>query len=193
MLFRSGGNSVAELEQVAQSARDGAPLLAVVAADAADGADRNAVFGPGARGEGQAQHGPQYVGIARVTPDDAADLGIDIGGHECSDGSVVTSQAEGEVVLQLLRWGQVRLADVLPIGEDAQEAVGRVAHLDEAAGFGGTRFQEWGCGANLGDERLRSDPLGPGVARRFGEKGGQTTSMTRRQCTLCQPQRLPAL
>jgi hypothetical protein len=41
------------------------------------------------------------------------------------------------------------------------------------------RFQEWGRAANLRDERLRADPLSPGVASRFNERCGQTTSMTR--------------
>jgi hypothetical protein len=145
----------------AQAARNGAPLFAVVAANAADGADRDAVFSPGARGERQAQHGSQYIGVARFTPDDATDLSIDIGGHERGDGSVVTGQAEGEVVLQLLLGVEVGAQDVLPIGENAQEAVGRVAKFDEAAGFGGgqPRFKERGRAADLRDERLRADPL----------------------------------
>jgi hypothetical protein len=164
-----GGNGIAEFEQVAQAARNGAPLFAVVAANAADGADGDAIFSPGARGESQAQHGSQYIGVARFAPDDAADFGIDIGRHERGDGSVVTGQAEGEVVLQLLLGVEVGAQDVLPIGENAQEAVGRVAEFDEAAGFGGgqPRFKEWGRAADLRDERLRADPLSPRGAGRF--------------------------
>jgi len=176
-----GCSGIAELEQAAQAGGNGAPLFPVVAANAADGADRDAVFRPGARAKGQSQHGPQYIGVARFAPDDAADLGIDIGGHERGDGRVVTGQAEGEVVLQLLLPLEVGVQDVLPVGENAQEAIGRVAVLDETAGFAGgqPRLQKRSRAANLRNESLRADPLSPGVARRFDDRGGQTTSMTR--------------
>ena len=67
--------------------------------------------------------------------------------------------------------------DVLPIGENAQEACRRVAEFDEAAGFCGwqPRFKEWGRAANLRKERLRAYPLSPGRAGRFDQRGGQTT------------------
>jgi len=177
-----GGDGIADFEQAAQASRNGAPLFAVVAANAADGADGDAIFSPGARGEGQAQHRPQYIGIARFAPDDAADFSIDIGRHERGDSRVVTGQAKGEVVLQLLLAVQVGPQNVLPIGENAQEAVGRVTEFDEAAAFGGgqLRFKEWGSAANLRDQRFRADPLTPRVAGWFDRRGGQPTSMTRR-------------
>src|SRR5260370_40652392 len=48
----AGRNGIAEFEQAAQSARNGAPLFAVVAANAADGANRDTVLSPCARSEG---------------------------------------------------------------------------------------------------------------------------------------------
>ena len=89
------------------------------AADATDGADGDAIFGPGARGESQTQHGPQYIGVAGFAPYDAADFGIYVGRHERGDGSVMTGQAQGEVVLQLLLDVEAGAQDALPIGENA--------------------------------------------------------------------------
>jgi hypothetical protein len=45
--------------------------------------------------------------------------------------------AEGEVVLQLLARIEAGMEDVLPTGENAQEAVGRKPKFEEAAGLGG--------------------------------------------------------
>ena len=66
---------------------------------------------PGARRQGQPQHGPQNIGIARFAPHDAADLGVDIGGHERGHSRVMTSQAEREVILKLLLGGETRRAE----------------------------------------------------------------------------------
>jgi hypothetical protein len=84
---------------------------------------------------------------------------------------MVTGQAEGEVVLQLLLGVEVGAQDILPIGKNAQETVGRVAEFDEAAGFGGgqPRFKEWGRAANLRDEHLR--PIHLAQASRGGWVG----------------------
>ena len=48
------GSGVPKFQQATKAARDRAPMLAVMATDAANGADRNAVFGPAARGQGKA-------------------------------------------------------------------------------------------------------------------------------------------
>ena len=174
-----GRSRVAELEQAAESTRDGAPLFAVVAADAADGSDRDTVLCPSARFQREAQHGPQDFRVARFTPEDAANFGIDIGGHKCGDGRVVAGQAQSEIVLQLLPGIEGGALDVLPIGEDVQKAVAAVAEFDQATRFRGgqARLKKRGRIADLRNERLRTDPPGPGVAERFDARRRQTTSI----------------
>src|ERR1017187_10178735 len=95
---------------------------------------------------------------------------------------MVTGQAQGEIVLQLLSGVEVGTQDVLPIGENPQEAIRGMSELDEAPVFGAghPRFQEWSRVANLRHERLRPDPLSPGVAQLLAERGRQAASMTRR-------------
>src|SRR6185295_19919339 len=102
-LFR--GSRVAEFLQASEATRDRAPMFAVMTADTANGADRDAVLCPGARREGKAQHGSQDVRVARFAPQNPTDLGIDIGGYERGDGRVMTSQAECKIPLELLLAG----------------------------------------------------------------------------------------
>ncbi len=134
-----------------------------------------------ARSQGEAQHGPQHIGVARFAPHDAADLGIDIGRHERGDGRVMTRQAKREIVLQLLLGRKAGTQDVPPTGENAQEAIGRAAQFDQAAGLGlgQLRFEKWGGAPDLGDQRLGRDPLGPCVAVGVDLFFGQAFSMTR--------------
>ena len=174
-----GRCGVAEFEEAAEGAGDGAPLFAIVAADAADGADGDALLGPRAGGEGEAKHGAKNFGVARFAPEDAADFGIDVGGNESGDGGVVTGQTEGEVALELLFARKAGRQEVLPIGEDAEKTIGRETQFGEGGGlFELEAGLEEGRGVlDLGDEGLRGNPLGPGVGGR-GDRGvGQFTSV----------------
>jgi len=86
---------------------------------------------------------------------------------------MVAGQTEREIVLQLFFGCEAGLEDIFPTGKDAQEAMGRAAELDQTAMFGGGQpgFQERGRVADLRQERLGADPLSPGFARRFEERG----------------------
>src|SRR5690349_18999050 len=99
-----------------EPAGDGAPLLAVVSAHAAYSTNRDPLLCPSARLERKAQHGTQDLRIARLPPNNSANLGIDVGGNKSRNRSVVTSQAEREVVLQLLAMRKPGLQNVLPTG-----------------------------------------------------------------------------
>ena len=145
------GNGVADFQQAAETARDCAPLLAVVPADAANRADRDAILRPKARIQGEAKHGPQDIGVARFTPHDAADLGIDIGRHERGDGRVMTSHAKREIILKLLLGCKAGAQDVPPTGENSPEAIRRAAEFDEPARLGlrELRFEKWGGAPDL--------------------------------------------
>jgi len=150
-----------------------------MAADAADRTDGDAGLSPVARSQSQPQHLPDRFRIARFPPHDAADLCIDIRGHKGGDRGMVTGQAEGEVVLQLLAVAETGLQKILPVGNNAQEAVRRMAHLEEAARFQGPWRQERRGIVNLGDQSFRTDPVSPGFAGRLRQGCLQTTSMTR--------------
>jgi hypothetical protein len=89
----------ASIQQITEAGRDGAPLLAVVAAHPADGADRDTLLAPAARFQRETQHGAQHFEVARFPPDQAADFGIHVGGHESCDGGMVTGETEREIVL----------------------------------------------------------------------------------------------
>src|SRR5579864_2553092 len=127
------------------------------------------------------QHRSEDIGIARFAPHDPTDLGIDIGGHEGGDSGVMTSQAECEIILQLLLGREIGAQNVPPVGENSEKAAGRVAHFDKAARFryAEARFQEWRSATDLHDKGLRGNPLGPGVPGcwRYGVR--QTSSMAR--------------
>src|ERR1700730_4403963 len=110
-------------------------MLSVVTAYTANGAAGDAVLGPVARCEGKPQHRSEDIRVTRFAPHDPTDLGIDIGGHEGGDSRVMTSQAECEIILQLLLGRETGAQNVLPVGENSQKAVGRVAHFDKAARF----------------------------------------------------------
>ena len=141
---------------------------------------------PGARGEGQAQHGPQYIRVARFAPDDAADLGIDIGGHERGDGGVVTGQAEGEVVLQLLPGAEAGRRMFSQLARMRRKPSGEwpssMRRPGSAAGRRGSRN-----GAVLRTCAISvSGPIHWAQASRGGliNGSGQATSMTRRRTVL---------
>src|SRR5260370_20203542 len=110
-------------------------MLSIVTADTPNGADRDALLCPRARREGKPQNGSEDITVTRFAPHDATDLGIDIGWHEGGDGRVMTSQAEREIILELLLGCETGAQNILPVGENSQKAVGRVAHFDKAARF----------------------------------------------------------
>src|SRR5450755_2755013 len=154
-------------------------MLAVVTADTANGADRDAVLRPGARREGQPQHWSQNIRVTRFAPRDPSDFGVDISGHERTDGGMMTSQTQCEIILELLLGRKTGAQHVPPVGENSQKAVRRVAQFDQAASFdcGQPRFQEWGGAPDLRDQSLWGNPLGPCVAGSFDDAFGQITSM----------------
>jgi hypothetical protein len=99
--------------------------------------------------------------VTGFAPEDAADLGVHIGGDEGAYGGVVAGEAESKVVLELLFGAEAFTQDVLPTGEDAEKAVGSVPEADQAVRFGGGQEQERGGVADLREEGFGRDPLGP--------------------------------
>src|SRR5262249_35688971 len=133
-LFGRGG--VAELEQAPETAGDRAPPLALMAADAAPGANPDAGFGPAPRGTAEPEPWAKPAGVARLAPENAADFGVDIRRDECRDGRMVAGEAEREVILKLLLRGEAAAQNVLPVGENSEEPVGRGAEFDQTRAFG---------------------------------------------------------
>ena len=146
----------AEFEQAAEGAAEGAPMLAVVAAHGARLATRHLGLTPGTRIERQFQHRLQHFGVARFAPQDAANLGVDVGGDKRGDGGVMARQAEREVILQLLADRSCLAEHVAPVGENTQVAERSGAHLHQATGL--DRGQQWvekrRCVPHLRDQRL---------------------------------------
>src|SRR5580704_5736433 len=92
---------------------------------------------------------------------------------------MMAGEADGKIVLQLLFRGQPIAQDVFPTGENAQESIGGVAEIDETGGIGIRKaLAEEGRGAaNLGDEGLGRNPVGPGDGR-LQVRHGQVPRLT---------------
>jgi hypothetical protein len=118
-----GRGRVAEFQHAAQAARDGAPMFAVVAADAANGTGGDALLRPAAGIERKAQHGLEHFHVGCFAPRHTADFRVDIGGHERRDGGMMTGQANGEIILELFSVVEIGAENILPTRQNSEESV----------------------------------------------------------------------
>jgi hypothetical protein len=88
---------------------------------------------------------------------------------------MVTSQAQREVVLELLLPGQAGAQSVLPVGENPQKAHGRVAEIDETSRLRRRQLQERRGIPDLRNQSLPRNPLRPRFSANDGV--GQATMM----------------
>jgi hypothetical protein len=127
---------IAQLQHAPEPSRNRAPVLAIVTAHAAHRPGGNSFLGPAPRSQRKMKNRAKNFGIARLQPDNAANLCVDVRGNERANRCVMAREAESEVILQLLAMVEVWPVNVARVGEDAKKASGRVTEFNETPGLG---------------------------------------------------------